>query len=112
MAQGCFTFWINTNNEKVFILSDGSLGNAEWIDLTKSTNSFIQEFETTDWVLNAGKYELEVNHNLATLCPSIAIFENDRLVTVEFSVINESKIKLFTSTNPDLRFAGKIKIII
>ena len=104
------TFWINTNNKKVFILSDGTSGNAEWVDLTSSVDFFVQDFDTEDWVLNAGRYELEITHNLTTFSPVISIFENNQLVTVSLSVINENKVKIFTSIDPDLRFAGKIKI--
>lgn len=82
--------------------------------IANSTNlrSDSAEFVVADWVLNTGKYELDVQHNLDSVNINTAIWENgtEQVFVSRVSVVNNNTVKLYVTADPDCRFSGKIII--
>ena len=66
------------------------------------------DFLITDWVLTAGVYVLDINHNLDNEKINVALWENGNTeVEVDRKlIINQNTVRLFISYDPDCRFSG------
>jgi len=70
------------------------------------------DFVITDWVLNAGRYVLNVQHALESDKINVAIWENnENIVDVDrVEIVDNNNLNLYTSVDPDCRFDGRIII--
>lgn len=90
----------------------------EIIDLLNQASedsvNFIQNFSVLDWVSSESgdTYSLTITHNLNTLKPEVAVYENDLEVNLhKVQVVDSNTVKLFVSqASSDSRFAGKVII--
>lgn len=70
-------------------------------------------FVIADWVLMAGIYRLDLQHNLETLDVIVELFENNvtQVLADRFEVLNTNTIRIFTTVDPDCRFEGKAVVV-
>lgn len=71
------------------------------------------EFLISDWVLMAGQYILDLQHNLESEKVNTELYDDsDNKVGVSrTNILNTNTIRLYTTLDPDCRFNGKIIII-
>ena len=66
-----------------------------------------------DWVLLDGLYYITINHNLNSKFPQVQISEQDQQVFVhETESVDNNNIRLWVTSDPDLRFDGEVSVII
>lgn len=69
-------------------------------------------FEVSDWVLNAGRYELDVTHSLNSTGLNVEIWENEieKVESGRIEILSQDTLRLFVPFDPDCRFRGEIII--
>jgi len=74
--------------------------------------SFSEDFLITDWVLSAGVYTYNAQHNLESDKINVAIFENgnEEVIVDRVQIVDNNNVKLYVSYSPDCRFDGRINI--
>ena len=80
---------------------------------SSNTNGVSISFVLGDWVLMAGIYQLDLQHNLETLDVNADFFENSvsEIIVDRFEVLNTNTIRIFASMDPDCRFEGKVVVV-
>jgi hypothetical protein len=69
-------------------------------------------FVVADWVLSAGLYQLDLQHNLESEDVSVEVYEGDTEISVHrIQIINTNTIRIYVTFNPDCRFDGKAIIL-
>lgn len=70
------------------------------------------EFQVSDWVLGAGRYSLDIQHNLESEKVATSIWENNvnEVQVDRIEILNTNNLRLFVTNDPDCRFAGRIII--
>ena len=78
-----------------------------------ASNGFQTTFVIADWVLSAGRYQLDIQHNLETDLLNTYIWENSvsQVEVDRTEIINNNTIRLYVTYDPDCRFNGRIVII-
>lgn len=66
-------------------------------------------FVIADWILSAGFYILDLQHNLDSLDVNNMIWENssDQVQVDRVNILNNNNIRLYVAADPDCRFDGK-----
>ena len=75
-----------------------------------SMNAIVFDFEVADWIINAGWNEVELQHNLETLHPTVEVKDGVDRVFVRYETTTTNTVTLFVPVEPDLRFVGSVKI--
>jgi hypothetical protein len=111
--EGTFINFISSDNS-VGITGNPLTGEIDFTVGSAASGKYVDEFITTDWVLNVDRYEFEIlesTHNLG-LNPEVQVYELDSgiydIVDLEVEVNTSGDIKLIVSQIPDLRFNGKV----
>ena len=78
-----------------------------------NTKGVALSFVLGDWVLGAGFYTIDLQHNLESSNISTEVFDsNDEEIEVDrIKIINTNTIRVFTVADPDCRFEGKAIIV-
>lgn len=97
------------------------MGNVDTQTQVASSNASSQQqdigetifFTLSDWVLGAGIYQLDLQHNLETLNVNADFFENNvsEVIVDRFEILNTNTIRLRAPADPDCRFAGKAVVV-
>jgi len=75
----------------------------------KKTNGIIVSFALGDWSFSSGQYVLELTHGLESEDIGVELWENDteQVEAERIQIFNTNKVKIYSPSNPDCRFAGK-----
>ena len=70
-------------------------------------------FVIGDWVLSAGLYYLDLQHNLESERVIIELFDDskDKLDVHRTTILNTNTVRIYTTYDPDCRFNGTANII-
>lgn len=84
----------------------------EFEEVGGSGNGTSIDFLISDWILSAGLYQLDLQHNLESEDVTVEVFEGDSEVDLHrIQILNTNTVRIFSTFDPDCRFSGKAVIL-
>ena len=91
------------------VVIEGDDGKQSLVDFPESTSL---DFVIGDWVLSAGRYILNLQHNLEGTRISVTLYENgnNEVIADRVEIVDNNNVRIYASYDPDCRFAGRATI--